>query len=92
MVGVVWKLDAKIPLLVSPGGAYHLLCVRSVFGEYCAHHTPFGPDAPVCAGLLFYAYCTQYNHTLVCVGLYAYYAEHRNLLERWDNVLDTDSC
>ena len=53
VVGVVWKLDAKIPLLVSPGGAYHLLCVRSVFGEYCAHHTPFGPDAPVCAGLLF---------------------------------------
>ena len=59
VVCVVWKLDARIPLFVGPLGADHLLCVRSLYLNV-VHiirkniiPPPFGPGAPVCAGLLF---------------------------------------
>ena len=86
------------------------LCSVCVWWILCTLHIirkniippPFGPDAPVCAGLLFcvcgllcvlvlvHIVHSTTTPSAVCVGLYAYYAEHRNRApppwERWDTL------
>ena len=64
VVCVVWKLDARIPLFVGPPGAYHLLSVRSLYYECCAHHTQeYNTTA-------FWSWCTSVCWTLVLCLLY----------------------
>ena len=79
VVCVVWKLDARIPLFVGPPGAYHLLSVRSLYYECCAHHTQeYNTTA-------FWSWCTSVCWTLVlclrspvCVSPCAYCTQYNH--------------
>ena len=68
-----------ISLALCSVSVWWILCTSYAFWSWCTSvcwTLVLFLRSPVCVSPC--AYCTQYNHTLVCVGLHAYYAEHRN--------------
>ena len=85
-----------ISLALCSVSVWWILCTSYAFWSWCTSvcwTLVLFLRSPVCVSPC--AYCTQYNHTLVCLD-FMHIMQNTGtellLLERWDTVLDTDSC